>query len=107
MADEYTPTTGEVREGYGRQRGGWYAQLAAEFDRWLAAEIAQAEKRGAVMALREVIDALGASIDDRLRVDADRGHEFARAFIACTALDTRIVSALAARIEAGQETPNA
>ena len=59
MSGEYVPTTDEVREdfaypweGFKQNREG---RLAA-FDRWHAAELAAAERRGAVRALREVAE---------------------------------------------------
>ena len=55
----HTRDTEQVRDGYSRKPPG-HAVLksrerqAAEFDRWYAAEIAAAEQRGAVKALREL-----------------------------------------------------
>lgn len=64
MADDYTPTTEEVREQYTREeppRIGTVAERRAEFDRWLAAHDAQvrADERERI-----------ASAIEALRVDA-------------------------------------
>lgn len=48
---EYTPTTGQVRDLFDREIG-W----DGAFDRWHAAEIAAAEQRGAINALREAAE---------------------------------------------------
>lgn len=84
----------------------WDAETRAvagpEFDRWLAAEIAAAERRGAVRALREASEALSRQpstckspgchradqiiLEDRAdRIEEDRDHALAEARAALTA----------------------
>ena len=56
---KYTPTTEEIRKSYIGEPTHFMDQLVgAEFDRWLAAEIAAAEQRGASRALRDAADDL-------------------------------------------------
>lgn len=69
---EYTPTTEQVREAYAAH-GAWKATPTRgarasneQFDRWHAAEIARAEKRGVEKARKVVADEL-AREDARLR----------------------------------------
>jgi len=58
--NEYTPTTNEIRDAYSRDGYGMYcracghdypAEESTEFDRWLAAEKAEARAEGAREAL--------------------------------------------------------
>lgn len=60
MTDKpYTPTTEQVREAYVVGVDPEVtARYRAEFDRWYEAEIAAAERRGAVKALRDAADYL-------------------------------------------------
>ena len=66
MSGEFTPTTEQVRDGYRYDPEAEYhdpitphhVTNGRAFDRWYAAEIAAAEKRGAVRALREAAEAV-------------------------------------------------
>lgn len=76
MATEYTPTTEEVRKAWSVYRHEWDGpesfgrNLHPEFDRWYAAEVAEAEKRGAEKAQARIDAYL-----DSLGVDADEAHD--------------------------------
>lgn len=55
---KHTPTATQIREDYAHLRyhfaDGWsIGEERVQFDNWLAAEIAAAEQRGAIKALRE------------------------------------------------------
>lgn len=66
---EYTPNTEAVREQYTREQPpqiGTVSQKGREFDRWYAAEIAAAEKRGAVRALSEAKDSARSALGDQV-----------------------------------------
>lgn len=64
-ADDYTPTTKQVRRAY--MAGMWQAFIAsagehaAEFDRWLAAHDAQARAEAGAQALRDAAEDVAAS----------------------------------------------
>lgn len=58
MSDAYTPTTEKVRGRYATavyefSVGGAVPDPDPEFDRWYQAEVAAAEQRGAIKALRD------------------------------------------------------
>ena len=73
---EHTPTTEVIRETYiGEPPYTLYGYTEEEFDRWLAAEIAAAEQRGAISAFRktqEIIagfDHMYREYDDMINTD--------------------------------------
>ena len=63
--EAYTPSREWVSVGWAMARtahGVEHEDAVAEFDRWLAAELAEAERRGAEKALMEAADAFPGSL---------------------------------------------
>jgi hypothetical protein len=68
MAEEYTPSEGDIR---GRHAAGWLSrgwpettEIDAEFDRWLATHDARVRREAKVEVLREARVSIRAVLDD-------------------------------------------
>lgn len=73
-------------------------QVAEEicYSDWLSAELAAAERRGAVRALRDAAEEL---LDSTIALDPERQTD--RSYINCTGIDARKLNELADQIEEG------